>query len=1472
MKHQSPFPFRALALYTLIFVVSTSPHAKAQGTIEFDFNAFLSDTSPGYAATIARYPGIEAEGYIESFLEIAQSANLEGNKVAAYKLATFTMELSKIAKNKAQEAESAYLLSNLSISFKEFERAIEQSRQALLYYESQKNYPYIIDALLNISSCQSLLSDTTSAINTLEQAIAVGKQIPISPGFIKAIKVLAAIYEKSDPERAHQLYNQALDLIKSQSGKQAAYEYQLLLEEYFKFVCAEENNEKIVPLRERLLEFEKDVAFTKSIWLNYRIEKLLADYFLYFEDPANVLLYTRKASAAFLINALVEEYKVLAQKSGFAIIQQPSNPDLNPWRRLLMDEHADLLFKTAILASKNHLYREKIEALKQVKILYNQLKKAPELDFMLNDQFYTGYSQLNEVDSAKVYFQLASIRFKQLEPPAREKWLEICPEYQDSAFVLFSNQVKIKQRNSEDLRNSAYNLRHRRASDRALTMLHLAYAIDEENGDALGQVKDLDFMLVCALDLRDESTYLQSIVKLADMVRSKPKLLSKYFREMEAKTKRANQEKPLFDAMQQAMLSPLSALTWLTRRSDEVSVEFVIDLLRAKSVVMTQNLQQDSHRQRQTASVPESVMQTNVNLSNAFLTILAFESLNLPKVQRAHNTPVYPLIQAATLARMAQLYASTGAPERARELALEAIDWLEKASLIPDTIQGLSLIEPWTVISQIGREIKLDQKLVDLAHSKLNAFVKQTLDPGFTDFKFEPNNSKKSTPGGPFATIYTADQLNQKERTEEAIQLLEQVLQDSMGITEAYLMHYMLASMYYKLGSFESAEKYALESQRLAQIKADPDDIGTCWLLLARIYDKLDRLDLTIDCFNQAKSKYTGRKRIDFAHVLSEQSYSILRKSREVQDSILQQRLMVEALNFQRQAIEIHEEFGLIQDIGIDYLLMGQIYLNFQKKEMFDTAETCFRKAIHYYTLAQQQGSRTVSMYKVNLMLAQTLIHKLDVITPEDTVTQQATINEIRQLAAEVLFEIDSTSASIQSDMIKTDWIREKQEGLEFVSHVFARLGGDNSPGFDAFVASQYKKGYAFRTRVNAELQNPAKATKSKGFEMKEEYAKLRALADRHRSTCIINYNLTRWGCTASVLYEGKVVTVPLEVGEEGLTNIVNEYVNFLKSPQKEFDVRTILISRKLYERLLQPLAPYFSHADGLVISADGVLNLLPFEVLIVDQDSVKSNPIYLLETAPPISYLPALELAYSWEENQKPNTYNYEFVGFGRNNYKQTRLSKWSDPLPNLKFAEKEIESSLKHFNRGIGFIGDSCSESNLRKMLNQHLEFLHVSSHGVVIYDENVDVAALVVGAEDQTTDDGMVNYSEVYKATGSVRYVVLSSCNSSLGRLQKGTGIVGLVRSFFKLGAQSIVASLWEVDDQATSVVMSNLYAARTEGGNINFAAAMRDIKLRMLGASDKRAPKGSNLRGVDDEVDISVGYRHPFFWSSYTVYGF
>jgi len=920
------------------------------------------------------------------------------------------------------------------------------------------------------------------------------------------------------------------------------------------------------------------------------------------------------------------------------------------------------------------------------------------------------------------------------------------------------------------------------------------------------------------------------------------------------------------------MLSPLRALTWFTRRSDEVSVEFVINLLRTKSAVMTQNLQQDPQWQRQTASVPESVMQTNVNLSNAFFTVLAYESLNLPSVQRAHNMPVYPLLQATTLARMTKLYASTGAPDRARELALKAIDWLEKAPLITDTLQGLSTIEPWLVIYQIGDEIKLDPKLVDLAKTKIHSFVKQAFDSGFTDFKFEPNNSEKLTPVGPLAIIYAAYQLSQNERTEEAIQMLEQVRHDSMDLTEAYLMHHMLATMYYKLGISESAEKYALESLRLAQIKADPDDIGSCWLKLARIYDKLDRLNLSIDYFNQAKSMFTGRRRIDFAHVLSEQSFSILRKSTEVQDSILQQRLMREALNFQREAIEIHEEFGLIEDIGIDYYLLGQIYLNFQKKEMFDTAETCFRQAIHFYTLTQQKGSRTVSMYKANLTLAQTLIHKLDMMTPEDTVMQQTTINEIRQLAAEILFEIDSMSASIQSDKIKTDWIREKQEGLEFVSHVFARLGGDNSPGFDPLLASQYKKGYAFRTRVNAALQNPAESTRRKGFEMKEEYAKLRAFAARHRSTCIINYNLTRWGCTASVVYDGQVVTVPLNVNEDSLTDIVQEYLNFLKSPQKEFEFKTIIIGRLLYDRLLQPLAPYFFQADGLVISADGILNLLPFEALIVDQDSVKSNPIYLLETAPPISYLPAFELAYSWEENKKAEKYDYEFVGFGRNNYKQTRLSQWSDPLPDLKFAEKEIETSLTHFTRSIGFIGDSCSESNLRMMLNKQLEFLHVSSHGVVIYDDNLDLAALVVGAEDQAADDGMVNYSEVYEATGSVRYVVLSSCNSSLGRLQKGTGIIGLVRSFFKLGAKSIVASLWEVDDQAASVVMSNLYAARSEGGIVNFAAAMRDIKLRMLGLSDKTAPEHSNRRGIDDEVDLSVGYRHPFFWASYTVYGF
>jgi CHAT domain-containing protein len=95
-----------------------------------------------------------------------------------------------------------------------------------------------------------------------------------------------------------------------------------------------------------------------------------------------------------------------------------------------------------------------------------------------------------------------------------------------------------------------------------------------------------------------------------------------------------------------------------------------------------------------------------------------------------------------------------------------------------------------------------------------------------------------------------------------------------------------------------------------------------------------------------------------------------------------------------------------------------------------------------------------------------------------------------------------------------------------------------------------------------------------------------------------------------------------------------------------------------------------------------------------------------------------------------------------------------------------------------------------------------------------------------------------------------VVLSACQSGLGKLVRGEGMIGLTRAFLYAGAGSVVVSLWKVDDLATSRFMQKFYKRMQEGAGI--PDALRQAKLDMLSS------------GVP-------AYRNPFYWAPFVVTG-
>jgi len=122
---------------------------------------------------------------------------------------------------------------------------------------------------------------------------------------------------------------------------------------------------------------------------------------------------------------------------------------------------------------------------------------------------------------------------------------------------------------------------------------------------------------------------------------------------------------------------------------------------------------------------------------------------------------------------------------------------------------------------------------------------------------------------------------------------------------------------------------------------------------------------------------------------------------------------------------------------------------------------------------------------------------------------------------------------------------------------------------------------------------------------------------------------------------------------------------------------------------------------------------------------------------------------------------------------------------------------------------------------------------------------------GATDQGVEDGIVTAEEVAGLNlQGVQLVILSACETGIGRVRSGEGIFGLRRAFEMAGAQTVISALWAVDDQSAAAIIGQLFAT----GEDNMADAMRDSALKMI--YERRSA------GRSDD---------PFFWASFVLTG-
>jgi CHAT domain-containing protein/predicted negative regulator of RcsB-dependent stress response len=188
--------------------------------------------------------------------------------------------------------------------------------------------------------------------------------------------------------------------------------------------------------------------------------------------------------------------------------------------------------------------------------------------------------------------------------------------------------------------------------------------------------------------------------------------------------------------------------------------------------------------------------------------------------------------------------------------------------------------------------------------------------------------------------------------------------------------------------------------------------------------------------------------------------------------------------------------------------------------------------------------------------------------------------------------------------------------------------------------------------------------------------------------------------------------------------------------------------------------------------------------------------------------------------------------------------------PIKRLPYSLKEAAGieELLNSKQYVSATGAAANRSAVLSPEISECQIVHFATHGF-IHSEYPILSGLLLSGESRTGNNGFIGMDDIYNLRLSARLVVLSACNSALGKEVKGEGVFGLSRGFMYAGASSVVASLWKVDDHATAELMKRFYAAMLRD-HLPPAAALRVAKISIR--QEKR-------------------WSFPYYWAAFVIQG-
>lgn len=330
--------------------------------------------------------------------------------------------------------------------------------------------------------------------------------------------------------------------------------------------------------------------------------------------------------------------------------------------------------------------------------------------------------------------------------------------------------------------------------------------------------------------------------------------------------------------------------------------------------------------------------------------------------------------------------------------------------------------------------------------------------------------------------------------------------------------------------------------------------------------------------------------------------------------------------------------------------------------------------------------------------------------------------------------------------------------------------------------------------------------------------------------------------------------------------------------------------AREAYKQLFPKRPP--EHIKNIIIVQDGIMATIPFEILLTEDVEGRKldykNLPYLIRDYN-ISYTFSANLLYKTFRNEKlirpkaakdgivmaPVEFDLSSLDALRDAKKKSYdeadkaknlrkgISITPEEIKTLPGTEEEVNQITASFEanaKGIDkFTHYDAKEEVVKSGVLENYKYVHLASHGFVNQEEPEFSGIFLRKDSVSSKEDGILFSGEVYNTNLNAELVSLSACETGLGKISTGEGIIGLTRALIYAGAKNITVSLWKVSDESTKRIMIDYYndflshkVPTDQHKSLSYAYSLRQAKLKLIDAEDGR-------------------FAHPYYWSPFVLIG-